>query len=943
MGDESRSSRVGSLLCPVLVGRERELFELQRAWHVAGQMLVVRGSAGIGKSRLVRELVNLARAAGGVVVAGRCSPTAADVPFRPLREALLAAARTGLHPSSDLMPFLPALGSLVPGWVEEHDVGPDGGSIVLAEGVLQLMSEWSAPDAPTLLVIEDLHWSDRETLEVVEYLADNLAGHAAFLVATLRDGEPGLGNDLVDVLLARRAVQAIDLCALDSTQSEAMLRECLNDITLTPHLVDAVVTMSDGVPFFIEELLATALGETRSEQIVPPSIAAALTTRLASLPDDTVHFLRHAAVLGRQFDWHVVAAAVRCPPEEAIDRLRQAVRAQLIDAEGEGFRFRHALTLEAVQSSLLPEERRAICSRLSTTLETLHPGLEGETCQLAANLAFGAGDSEHASDLWLEAARRAMREGSLGTAEALALRVQGGRPLEADRILLSTWTVAGQPRRALEAGRRILSSDVDPALRTEVRFDLVDAMVAAGRWDDAENYLDSLRSTSDLDRSDEGRRAVAESELALGRNDKGAALAFARNALAHSQDEGREEVTCRALWVIGRVERGRDTAAASGAFEEAYECASRHGLPVLRIKSLLELGTIDMYETLATGRLDEARRQALAAGALSTVAMVDLQLAAIYSCRGQAELTLAAAVRSEGVSRQLGLASLPMSVALQAVAHALSGNAEAMEASAIQASATESDSDTVNMVMLGNGVAVYHLGEGQVPEALGALDRAMEVLRVSGGAHPFPGRWALLRTVADADGAVARDECRLLDYDTAMSRATLRAADAVAAGREGEDAESFFAAADQALGRFEGGFLRSLARLMVAPCAYADGWGKPAEWLRDSLANFEDLDLPNFAGQCRLALRAMGEPVPRRSRSEGPRVPGLLAARGVTPREAEVFAQIAAGHSNREVAKTLHLSIRTVEKHVERIIMKTGHSRSELARLAESAGVQPPV
>jgi hypothetical protein len=95
-----------------------------------------------------------------------------------------------------------------------------------------------------------------------------------------------------------------------------------------------------------------------------------------------------------------------------------------------------------------------------------------------------------AADLWLEAARRALREGSLGSAEALALRAQGARPLETDRVLLSMWTIAGQPLRALEVGHRVLSAgNIDPAVRTEVLFELVDAMITAGCWDGAENYL----------------------------------------------------------------------------------------------------------------------------------------------------------------------------------------------------------------------------------------------------------------------------------------------------------------------------------------------------------------------------------------------------------------------------------------------------------------------
>jgi DNA-binding CsgD family transcriptional regulator len=941
---EARTSNASGTVCPVMVGRDRELGQLRQAWRAGGQMLVVRGRAGIGKSRLVREFADWIRDTGGTVLAGRCSPTGGDVPFRPLREALLAAARVGLVPSSRLTAFQPALGSLVPEWSGEHAGGAYGGLMVLAEGVLRLMVEWSSPDAPVLLVIEDLHWADRETLEVLEYLADHVSRHAVLVVATLRDDEPGPGGELVSALRARRAVLPISLSPLDPAQSEVMLRECLSAASLLPDLVDAVVARSDGVPFFIEELLAAALGEANSARAVPDSIAAAIDARLGLMPEPTARFLGFAAMLGRNFDWHVVAAATGCPPQEAIGRLRQAARAQLIDSDGAGFRFRHALTAEAVRSSLLPEERQAICASLLETLQLLHPHLEGETCQLAASLAAGVGDQLRAAELWLEAARRALREGSLGSAETLAIRAQSARPLEADRVLLSIWTIAGQPRRALQVGQRILSSGgSDPAVRAEVLFELADAMITAGRWDDAENYLETLRCTPGLSRPDAARRAVAAAEVALARNDMAAAAGFARAALADARDDGLAEVACRALWVIGRVERGRATDVARAAFEEAYQCASRNALPVFRIKSLQELGTIDMFETLGTARFDEARREALAAGAISMVAMVDLQLAAAYSARGEAGLTLAAAARCEEASRRFGLASLPMCLALQAVAHGFSGNRTAMETAAAQARVTGGDRDTVKMITLANGVALYHLGEGELPEAVDAMDRAMDVLRAAGGAHDFPGRWALLRTVTDIEGTQARDECQRLSFDTAMSRATLKAADAVAVGRDGGDAASIFAAADRALGRIEGGFVRSLARLLAAPCAYRDGWGEPVVWTREALANFEDLGLPNFAGQCRAALRAMGEAVPRRPRGEAPRVTGLLAALGVTPREAEVLAQIAAGRSNREIAEALHLSVRTVEKHVERLLMKTGHSRSELARFAEGAGVKPAV
>jgi hypothetical protein len=202
------------------------------------------------------------------------------------------------------------------------------------------------------------------------------------------------------------------------------------------------------------------------------------------------------------------------------------------------------------------------------------------------------------------------------------------------------------------------------------------------------------------------------------------------------------------------------------------------------------------------------------------VAMVDLQLAATYNTRGQADLSLTAAGRCEEASRQFGLSSLPTSLALQAVAHGLSGSRTAMETLAAEARAIDGDRATVEMITLANGLALYHLGEGQLSEALDAMD----VLRSVAGAHDFPGRWALLRTVTNAGGAQARDECRRLSFDTAMSRATLTVADAVAVGREGGDAASTFAAADRAMSRIESGFTRSLARLLAAPCAYRDEW-----------------------------------------------------------------------------------------------------------------------
>ena len=445
----------------------------------------------------------------------------------------------------------------------------------------------------------------------------------------------------MDGLLARRAVRAVTLDPLDPTEAEAMVRSCPNAKTMAPDLIDVVASRSDGVPFFIEELLATAVENTMSTSIVPQSIGVAIETRLNALPDATVQFLRYAAVLGRQFDWHVVAAALRCPPEEAIDRLRQATRAQLVDTDGGEFRFRHALTVDAVQSSLLPEQRQAACSSLLTAFETIHPDLEGWTCQVAANLAFGAGDRGRSADLWLVGGPPGHERGMARICRGIGAARTGGAPRRGRSTVARNVGTCGSttarsrgrsPDPLLDGGRRALS-------RGSIR---------PGGCHDRRGSLGRRRELSwrrcarrpDRDGSHDARQAVGEAEVALGRNDKEAALDFARSALAYAQDETLAEVTCQALWVIGRVERGKDTTAASAAFSQAYECAAEHGLSVQRIKSLQELATIEMYETLGVESLEEVRRDALAAGALSITAMVDLALAATYSCRGQAELTL---------------------------------------------------------------------------------------------------------------------------------------------------------------------------------------------------------------------------------------------------------------------------------------------------------------
>ena len=242
----------------------------------------------------------------------------------------------------------------------------------------------------------------------------------------------------------------------------------------------------------------------------------------------------------------------------------------------------------------------------------------------------------------------------------------------------------------------------------------------------------------------------------------------------------------------------------------------------------------------------------------------------------------------------------------------------------------------------GTSYPIYHLVDGDLHGAADAFDRAMAVpAHHPGRAFPSAGLWALVRTILDDDGDAARDEVHSLPVDTPVSRAmsTGRRCRRPGRGGDADAATARFAAADAALDRFEGGFRRALVRLLVAPGAARGRVGRAAHWLRESLAVLRARRAHALVARSRAGLRDIGAPVPRRGRGDGAVCRPRLAALGITSREADVLALVAAGCSNREAAERLVISPRTVDKHVERLLMKAGTNRDGLAHLARDAGV----
>jgi predicted ATPase len=181
---------MAQVLCPVVIGRDAELQALDAALAAAtaghGQCAVIAGEPGIGKSRLAREIAGRAADRGFAVVTGRAVPQSATAPYRPFSDALLPLLRDRAVPDdAEMAPWLPALSALLPGIPGAPGSGPAAGDVspgVRGEAVIRLLRRL-APDG-LVIVLEDLHWADPDSVALVEYLGDHLEGERSGLSAT---------------------------------------------------------------------------------------------------------------------------------------------------------------------------------------------------------------------------------------------------------------------------------------------------------------------------------------------------------------------------------------------------------------------------------------------------------------------------------------------------------------------------------------------------------------------------------------------------------------------------------------------------------------------------------------------------------------------------------------------------------------------------------------
>ena len=906
----------------------------------------------------MRDTIDKARNEQLSVLLGRATQSSETVAFRPVAEALFSYFRDeDLPDAPELEPFRGSLARLVPQWRRDGARGGDESIVLLAEAIMRLL-RLVGREGGCLIVLEDLHWADPETLSIVEYLCENLASEPVMLLCTLRPEGHGPAADLVDVLAARRAASVTNLRRLDPADVAAMGRACLSASELPESVQTLLATSADGLPFFVEELLAGAVdagaliqngdGWAVTGQIapqVPRTFVDSVHRRLASL-GEAARILVTAAVLGRRFDWTLLCAVTAEPEGAVLQALRAGVDAQLLVTEPSAsgsFRFRHALTRDAIVDRLMPIERAGIAGRALEAILDAHPDLPGEWCDLAARLAEGAGDQQAAA-LLVESGRRSLARGALASAEdafGRARELAEDPAVKADVLeaLCETLALAGKVDPALDLGQEVVTAlhvvAAPPQRLGLVHSRLAEAAAAATHWDTAERHLELARrhAAKSGDPAVSARVNITGAQIAYGRGSLEQANEAARTVLEAAQDLDQYDLGCEALFVIGHCARIGDVDRAEEAYSQAAALAEKHGLEVLRIRALFELGTIDFLRLRPVVHLHAARELASSTGALATVAQIDLHLAAFATFHFDSHAAIAAGRRASEAARRLRMQELQaLALVAEAAGHGRLGQRDHMESLIVEAVDLAGDEVSVAGLVWGHCRAEMSLIDENRHQALTELDTMIDILRrlPASSYLPHRGLWALVRAVENVDAEAACSDVRASGATAQhLNLGYLHFAEAVMAGRAGrrDEAQQLFTAGDEVLANVA--WYRHVARRLVSEAAIADGWGTPAAWLREAMAQFEGHQQERLTTACRSLLRKAGAPVPRRR--PGAQIPVALRGRGITEREVEVLTLLGEGLGNTEIATRLFLSPRTVERHIANLVAKTDlRTRTEL-------------
>jgi DNA-binding NarL/FixJ family response regulator len=985
----------GRLLSPVFVGRgpELEMLREQLADAAAGRpgVVVLGGDAGVGKTRLVDEFVRDARDDAQVVVGGCLDLGDNGLAFTPFVAALRDLVRLrGTAAVTELLgPGRTELAALVPelALADDEDpaaTGPSSDLLRLYEGVADLL-ERASELQPLVVVLEDLHWADRSSRDLLAFLARTLRHSRVLVVATYRADDLHRTHPLRPFLaeLDRvRGVTRVTLSRLARDEVAAQMAPLLGRDPTASEL-DRVYERSEGNPLFVEELTCCF-----PESGLPDSLRDLLMIRTERLDQPARQVLQVAAVIGSRVHYPLVAAVSEQQEAELMDSLRAAVEANVLvaDTEAEAFTFRHSLLRDAIHDDLLPGEHARLHARLAQVL-TESPDLVRADRQPAevAHHWHAAHDQPRALAAAYVAAEQAQHVHAYAEQLQLLERMLGLWSVVPDpeavagvdlttvlRLAVGAASRAGQ----LDRVRPLADQLVAAAEATGDKLRLADALLQRGKWCavDPESADADLRRALDLLPADQPSKLRARAldmlamrQLLRGKGDVGEQLA--RESLSVAQESGSTTVEISAMSTLSTVlvstddvEQGLDFA------RQALALASDDDNELMLIRVLTNMS----HALCGLGRHEEAVDAARRGLAVTEKLGLTRTFGQLLSGNLADPLVLlgrldeAAAVVDDALA--LGWATASGTAYLVQLAGRIAllrGDLAAAESLVAQGDQVKSRErlllqDWLPLVQLGAALAT----EQDDPDA--GYARAMTAL-----AGPLPTDhtrylWPLL---VEAARAVADRAARARDlHDDARLAAVLADAERV---RHDSDQLPVPGAAGTAwrthlhaeLDRAQGvddrqtweqvvnGYTKvdevlqvAAARIRMAELAVADGDRPSAAAL---LQQATETAASSGAGLLlerahRLARRARIVLAEDGADDElaGDDADDPVARLGLTEREHEVLLLVADGLSNRQIGERLYMSPKTASVHVSAILAKLQVSgRGEAAAVAHRMGL----
>ena len=379
---------------PIFVGRQRELRDLAkllgRAADGQGSLVLLGGQAGIGKTRTAEELAALARDRGLRVLWGRCHEGDGAPPYWLWAEVLrssvagrdpeaLAAALGGA--AAEISQFVPELRERQPAPPPAAPLDPEAARFRLFEAVADLLRRAAAAQ-PTLLVLDDLHWADKPSLMLLQFLTRQLGDAPVLVVGAYRDAEVGRRHPLNDVLASlsrERVTSRVTLQGLEAPEVARFI-EAATGVPPGP-LAAAVHARTEGNPFFVRELVRLLEAEGRldaAEELgwsgVPSTVREVVGRARNRLSGGADHLLTHAAVIGREFDAELLGRLLGAPDDQLVEVLEEVLASGLVAEDpGQvgGYRFSHDLVREAVYGELSTIRRAAMHRQIGQAIEDL--------------------------------------------------------------------------------------------------------------------------------------------------------------------------------------------------------------------------------------------------------------------------------------------------------------------------------------------------------------------------------------------------------------------------------------------------------------------------------------------------------------------------------------------------------------------------------------------